>query len=106
MREIKWEKMPDFICWNRVKTLRKHLKLSQMKVAAGAGISMPTLWSIESGFDEKTTKETKQKIADFFDCNIDDIFPAEMVGNEPREQPKEKTIGKMQFFVTDKNGKK
>ena len=102
MSKIKWDKMPSFIVWNRVKSLRRNMKLNQTKVAVGAGISVNTLYLIEQGYDDKTTKETKKKLADFFKCDISDIFPAEMVGNEPKKRP-EKTIAKMQFFAPRKD---
>ena len=86
MAKIRWQKAPDRLIWNKVKSLRKKKKLKQAQVAVGADISITTLWMIESGFEKKTSDETKQKLADFFDCNIEDIFPAEMIGNEPREK--------------------
>jgi len=86
MQKIKWDPIPDFIIWNKVKTLRKRRGLNQPQVAVGADISITTLWFIESGFDKKTTIETKKKLADFFECEVDDIFPAEMVGNQTKEE--------------------
>lgn len=83
MTKITWKKAPSNIGWNRVKSLRKKHGLRQAEVAQGADICITTLWLIESGFDKKTTKETKQKLANFFECDIEDIFPAEMVGNGP-----------------------
>jgi len=104
--KIKWDlkNIPSRMVWNRVKSLRENMKLSQIQVATGAGISVTTIWMIEQGFDEKTTEMTKQKIADFFKCDILDIFPSEMIGSKPREYPEEKKTVKMQFFVSE--GKK
>jgi len=102
MSKIKWDDMPNFIVWNRVKSLRRNMKLNQAQVAVGAGIAVNTLWMIEQGYDEKTTKETKKKLADFFKCDIDDIFPSKMIGNKPAAQPKEKAIAKLQFFAPKK----
>ncbi|MBA7496148.1 hypothetical protein ES702_06746 [subsurface metagenome] len=104
MAKIKWDKVPDRIIWNRIKSLRKSMGLNQTQLAVGVGVSVPTIWMLEQGYDERTTKETKQKFADFFKCDIDDLFPVEMVGNKPKEYPKEKTIVKMQFF--EHEGKK
>jgi len=84
--KIIWDLAPDFLVWNRIKVLRKERGLTQPQVAVGAGISISTLWAIESGYDEKTTKETKRKLAQFFKCNISDIFPSQMVGNKSKEE--------------------
>jgi DNA-binding XRE family transcriptional regulator len=72
--------------WNKVKTLRKKRNLTQPQVAVGAGIGVTTLWMIESGYDAKISPEIKKKIADYFNCEVSDIFPAEMYGNMTREE--------------------
>jgi DNA-binding XRE family transcriptional regulator len=82
--KIKWELVPAGIGWNRVKALRKKMGLNQTQVAAGAGISIATLYNIEHGYEETTTMETKEKLAKFFECDVDDIFPAQMIGNETK----------------------
>jgi DNA-binding XRE family transcriptional regulator len=82
--KIKWEPAPPGIGWNRVKALRKKMDLNQTQVAAGADISIATLYNIEHGYEETTTIETKEKLAKFFECDVDDIFPAQMIGNETR----------------------
>ena len=86
MAKIDWEQWPSFIVWNKIKRLRKERGLSQTQVAAGAAISITTLWMIEQGYEKKTSNETKKKLANFFKCNIKDIFPAEMIGNKPKEE--------------------
>ena len=86
MAQLKWEKVPGRLGWNKVKSLRKKKKLKQAQVAVGADISITTLWMIEQGYEKKTIDETKQKLADFFECDVDDIFPAEMIGNKPRAE--------------------
>jgi len=86
MRKIKWDPAPDFLIWNKVKSLRKKGGLTQPQVAVGANISISTLWMIESGYEEKTTKETKRKLAKFFKCEIEDIFPSQMIGNQTRAE--------------------
>lgn len=77
----KKKKTPDFIVWNRLKVLRHSRELTQIEVAAGAGISLTTLWYLEQGFDKKATQETKEKLAKFFDVKMSDIFPVEVTGN-------------------------
>jgi DNA-binding XRE family transcriptional regulator len=84
--KIKWDPAPPGIGWNRIKALRKMGGLNQAQVAVGAGISIATLYNIEHGYEETTTDETKKKLADFFKCDVEDIFPAQMVGNIPKEQ--------------------
>ena len=86
MEKINWEQRPSFLVWNKVKRLRKERGFSQLQVAAAADISITTLWMIESGFDGKTTIKTKGKIAAFFDCDVEDIFPCEMIGNQTRDE--------------------
>ncbi len=86
MSQIKWKKVPDLLVWNKIKSLRKERKLKQIEVAIGSDISPATIWMLEQGYERRTTDETKQKLADFFKCDIDDIFPVEMVGNKSREE--------------------
>jgi len=86
MAQLKWEKAPNRLVWNKVKSLRKKKKLKQAQVAVGADISITTLWMVEQGYEKKTSDETKQKLADFFECDVSDIFPAEMIGNKSREE--------------------
>jgi transcriptional regulator with XRE-family HTH domain len=82
--KIKWKPVPPMVGWNRIKALRKLKGLNQIQVAASAGISIATLYNIEHGYEETTTAETKEKLAKFFECDIDDIFPAQMIGNETK----------------------
>lgn len=86
MPKIKWEKVADFIVWNKVKTLRTERKLKQIQVAVGADITIATLWMIEQGYEKRTTIKIKKKLAKFFKCDVSDIFPTEMIGNKPREE--------------------
>jgi DNA-binding XRE family transcriptional regulator len=79
------KKMPDFIIWNRLKAMRLGRGLSQTQAAAGAGVSIATLWMLESGFDKKTTDETKEKLARYFGVKISDIFPVEVRGEGLRK---------------------
>jgi transcriptional regulator with XRE-family HTH domain len=84
--KIKWDPVPAFVGWNRVKSLRKFRGLSQAEVAVGADVSVVTLYSLEMGYEERTTDEVKKKLTKFFDVDLDDLFPVEMVGNQPREK--------------------
>lgn len=86
MAKIRWQKVPDRLVWNKIKSLRKEKNLKQAQVAVSADISITTLWMIEQGYEKKTSDETKQKLADFFECDVKDIFPAEMIGNKPKEE--------------------
>jgi transcriptional regulator with XRE-family HTH domain len=62
---------------NRVKALRKMKNLRQIEVAEGADVAISTLWMIEKGFVKKTTHETKKKLADFFEVDIEELFPVQ-----------------------------
>ena len=86
MSKIAWKQTAPRIVWNKIKSLRKEKGLTQVQVAAFAGISIATLWMIESGYEKKTSDETKRKLAAFFECDIEDIFPCEMIGNKPRAE--------------------
>lgn len=86
MAKIKWDKVPKMICWNKIKALRKVRGLSQPEVAVGAGVSITTIYNLELGYEERTMDKTKKKLAKFFKCDVDDIFPAEMIGNKPKEE--------------------
>lgn len=86
MTKIKFDPAPAFLVWSRIKVVRKERGLTQPQVAVGAGISISTLWAIESGYEEKTTEETKRKLAKFFKCDVDDIFPSQMIGNKSKEE--------------------
>ena len=95
MAMVKWDPVPDMIGWNRLKSLRKERGLSQPEVAVGAGVSITQIYFLELGYDNRTTAKTKQKVAGFFDVDVDDLFPCEMIGNVPRdvfiEKAKKKT---------------
>lgn len=95
MVKVKCEKVFDQLIWNKVKTLRSERKLKQIQVAEGADISISTLWMIEQGYDKKTTKETKRKLAKYFKCDVSDIFPVQMIGNKSfQEHLKNKQLQK------------
>ena len=85
MAKIKWDPAPEMIGWNKIKSLRRAQGLSQAEVAVRAGVSVTTIYFLEMGYEERTTDETKKKIAKFFEVEVDDLFPCEMIGNEPRD---------------------
>lgn len=86
MAKIKWDKIAKMVCWNKIKTLRKIRGLSQPEIAVGAGISITSVYYLELGYEERTTEKTKKKLAKFFKCDVEDIFPCEMIGNKSREE--------------------
>jgi len=100
MTKIKWVKTADFLIWNRLECLRKNMNLNQTQVSAGSGVSLGTIYHLEAGFDERTSIQTKKRLARFFKCDISDIFPVEMKGNEvlKKEKKEKKSVVKMQFF--------
>jgi DNA-binding XRE family transcriptional regulator len=48
-------------------------------------ISTATYFYLETGVDSGSVK-LKQRIADFFGCQISDIFPVEMIGSITKEE--------------------
>jgi transcriptional regulator with XRE-family HTH domain len=86
MAKIKWASVPTVIRWNKLKALRKERRLSQPQVAVGAGLAISTIYFLELGYEERTTEETRQKLASFFECDVDDLFPVDMIGDVPREE--------------------
>ena len=86
MAKITWKQVPSMIGWNRLRNLREEKRLTQLQLAANAGISIAKLWMLEQGYDGKTTNQTKRKIVKFFGCDISDLFPTQMIGNITLEQ--------------------
>ena len=84
MAKVKWNPAPGCVGWNKVKALRRAQGLSQAQLAVGAGVSMTTVYNVEMGYEDRLTDRVKSGIAKFFDCDVDDLFPCEMIGNEPR----------------------
>jgi len=97
MGKIKWDlkNVGSRMVWNRLKTLRKEKNLTQLEVAKGTGLSLTWIAYAEKGFDDNISDHAKQKIADFFQADVDDIFPTEMIGN----QPKKGKVKRIQFFT-------
>ena len=90
MAKIKWDPAPENIGWNKIRSLRRVQGLSQAELAVHAGVSVTTIYFLEMGYEERTTDETKKKIARFFDADVDDIFPCEMIGNVTHDEFVEK----------------
>lgn len=84
--KIKWDPVPPMIGWNKLKSLRKKRGLTQPEVVVGAGISIACLYYLEAGFESRATQETKKKLAKFFEVDIDDLFPCEMIGNLTQDE--------------------
>lgn len=97
MGKIKWDlkNVGSRMVWNRLKSLRKEKNLTQLEVAKGTGLSLTWIAYAEKGFDDNISDQAKQKIADFFQADVDDIFPTEMIGN----QPKKGKVKRIQFFA-------
>ena len=88
MQKINWDlkNVGKRIVWNKVKTLRLEKKLTQVQLSAYSGVAIATIWMIENGYDKTTSKRTKQRLATYFECNVSDLFPVEMIGNQTREE--------------------
>ncbi len=78
--------IPSFYCWNRLKSLRDSYRLSQSALAFKSGVSQTTILQCEAGNDANTTDSVKKRLADFFDCKIEDIFPTDMIGKIPERE--------------------
>ena len=86
MARLKWEKIPGGVGWNKIYSLRKAKGLSQAQLAVGAGVSLTTVFYLELGYEARTGEDIKKKLAEFFDVDVEDVFPCQMLGNEPMEK--------------------
>jgi len=86
MAKIKWASVPATLRWNRLKYLREERGYTRQVVAVGAGVSTMTLYLLENGFEKKSTTETREKIARFFKCDVEDIFPADRIGDVSHDE--------------------
>lgn len=102
MRTIQWPETKDFQCWNKLRILRKTLNLTLVDVAAGVGVSINTISICEKGFEDMVSEDIKHRIAKYFDCKFEDLFPAERVGSKPAPPHSKKAAGpklvNVQFF--------
>jgi len=80
------EGVPPTFVWNRLLSLRESAGLSQAELAVHTGLSVVTVYQLEMGHDARTTDSTKEKLADFFGCKVNDIFPVSMVGRIPERE--------------------
>jgi len=101
MAKIKWERAPESIIWNKIKSLRKERGIKQVELAIGTGLSVTWIQLAEQG--NRISDDAQRKIAAFFDVEVDDIFPAQMQGNKPwvpRQVKKEGSLvhAKVQMF--------
>jgi len=60
---------------NRVSTAIRLLGLTQRSVANDVGMSEPHLSDVCRGQQKVVTLETARKLAEFFGCAIEDLFP-------------------------------
>jgi len=72
--------------WNKLKALRREKGLTQPQLSVGADVGIATIYHIEMGHDDRTVAAVKEKLARFFNCDVDDLFPAEMLGDRPRAE--------------------
>lgn len=100
-RKLKFSNVPPGIAWNRVKTVRKVLQLSQLEVAARAGVSPATYRRLEAGEDHRVSRELRGRVVstfnellkegipgrfnefDYLYVTLESIFPASMLGDGP-----------------------
>lgn len=62
---------PIWVC--RLREMREALNLSLRDVADAVGMSNPGLWAVEHGGETSLTTATK--LAEFFGCTIQDLWP-------------------------------
>lgn len=60
---------------NRLRVLMAMLDVTQSEVAGGAALAQPTISDIYSGNYTDLKYGTVQRIAEFFGCQVEDIFP-------------------------------
>ena len=83
MERTYWPSVGPTERWNRLRVLRRFSGLSQVALAAGSGVSLPTISDLERGGGRGHNLSTLKKIASFFNREVEDIFPAEMLGDQP-----------------------
>jgi len=93
MREVKWPKVKDFQCWNKLKILRKALDLKSIDIASGSGVTQAMVSLLENGHENLVSENVKRKISAFLDVPFSDLFPCEMIGNKPVPSTPKKAKG-------------
>lgn len=63
---------------NLVKEFRKKAKLRLVDLAIKADTSVTWLWHIENGYDERISREIKERIAIALECEYGTLFPDEI----------------------------
>lgn len=62
---------------NRVKAAMRIAKATQVAVATGTGIQQTQISRIASNMGNGVTLATATRLANFFGCTVDDLFPRE-----------------------------
>jgi len=101
MRQVEWPKVAEFLVWNKIKVLRKTLNLTCLEVASGVGAAQGTISLCERGYEDMVSKDTKHRIADYFDVAYDDLFPAERMGSKPAPSPIKKAPGPIKVQIQE-----
>ncbi len=86
--------VPTYLCWNRLRSLRESSGLTQITLSVNSGVSATTILQCEAGNDVNTTDSVKKRLADFFGCKIQDVFPTDMVGKIPEREFLKRVIEK------------
>lgn len=63
---------------NRVRVARKALGLTQVQVCDALGLAQPYLSDVERRRYAHITVANARRLADFFGCAIEDLFPSEV----------------------------
>ena len=86
-KSITWDLsgIPSFCEWNRLKSARKNRRLNIAQFCEKLKISTATYFYLETGVDTGSVK-LKQRVADFFGCQISDIFTVQMVFSITKEE--------------------
>ena len=59
---------------NNLREKRKIFNFRLIDLAIKSGIGISTIWLIEQGYERRTSRETKKKIAQALDSTIEEIF--------------------------------
>jgi len=59
---------------NKIKEKREKAGLRQVDLATLCGVGIGTIWLIENGYDKRTSKKTKDKIAAGLKAETKELF--------------------------------
>jgi len=59
---------------NKIKELRKKLKMRQIDLARKANISITWLWALENDYHERVSKGIKERVAKALKCKYEELF--------------------------------